>query len=206
MSEHDTESENIEETYTRPLQLQEYEIIYDENIIVRTSEKDQTYNFKIAQRKIDDNSSEVRVEMTLENDIYSVRQFIMDSDAYKEWIRHQKYKKCKFENFAEHLRTILENSRTNRSAYNVKFLENDDFYMLELQQRLEFKTVDIFNLEFHDMDPNDQYVHDQAQYRYHLKISDYNDKKNELRQLLDFVNKKNPTLGTQLRRGLKIDL
>lgn len=203
MTEYDAESENIEQTYTHPLILDGYDIIYDKNIIVSGDDKkDQKYNFKIAQISNEDSSPEVRVEMTVENDIYSLEQFSISSDEYPTFIKTQKYRKCKFENFAEHLATILENARTNRSSYNVKF--NNE--ILELQQRLEFKTVEIFKLEFHMQDADDQYIHDQAQYRYHHKISDFNDKKNELRKLLDFVSKKNPTLGTQLRRSLKSDL
>lgn len=203
MSEFDAESDTIEQTYTHPLILEGYEVVYDQNVIVRVDDdKDQTFNFKIAQAQNEDGSGEIRVEMTIENDIYYLEEFLMDSETYKEWIKHQKYRKCKFENFAEHLSTILENARTNRSSYNVKFVNET----LGVYQRLEFKTVELFKIDFHEQDRDDQYTHDQAQYRYHHKISDYNDKKNELRKLLDFVSKKNPTLGTQLKRSVKSDI
>lgn len=197
------EEEEDDNEYMHPIIAEGFDVFFNKDVVVMMeNDRDKLFHFRIAQRDDDDGSSEIRVEMTVDSDIYYLGLFEMDNESYQTFIKTQTYKKCKFENFAQHLAAILENARTNRSSYNVIF----NGTLLTLEQRLEFKTVGIFRLEFHEEQRDNPYVVEQAQYRYHRKISACHDIENQLRELLDSVNKKNPTLCTQLKKALKYSL
>ena len=195
-----SDSDSFVDDLVHPFVEEGYDVGFNDDLVVITKDGDQIFHFRIGQIT-DENADneEIVVEMTREGDIFYVSRFVIRPEEFKTFIRTQGYKKCRFENFAEHLSTILENARTNRAAYSVYF--NDD--ALEVKQKLEFKTVNIFKLDFHSEERNSDYVSKQAQYRYHRKNTDFEDVNNHLIDLLEFVERKNPQLAAQLRKGLK---
>ncbi|OHT03914.1 hypothetical protein TRFO_28761 [Tritrichomonas foetus] len=182
-----------------PLLQSGYEVGYDENLILSTEDEgDSVYHFKIAQFTETENP-EIRIEITKESDIYYVAFFVITPEDFPRFIKKQSFRKCRYENFAQSLSAVLENARTNRSSFSAIFNNQ----ILEIKQHLEFKTVGIFKIEFGIADRADGYVVDQAQYRYHRKITDFNDRENQLKELLEHVEMRNPQLAAQLRKGLK---
>ncbi|OHT15603.1 hypothetical protein TRFO_42441 [Tritrichomonas foetus] len=189
--------EQFEEQYPHPITLENFQIHYQEDLVVTKIEQDIILHFLVAS-SLDGNS--IRVEITDENDIYYVDFFEVTPENYPDFIKQQKFKKCKYEQFVENIVRLLENIRTNRSAYRAFY---DDNCTLSLQQQLEFKRVEIFKLPFEEIERSHDYTVAQAQFRYSQKLARYEDGVQRLEELFEHVQERNPQLCAQLKKGSK---
>ena len=188
-----------------PLFKEGFELHYDEDIVVSfddgQSTEDEILNFKVMTHQ---EQNVLRVEVTRESDIYWVLQFEISEGDFPNFAKKQPFKKINFDTFVQNLMRTLDNVKNNRSAYSaVLSAEDEEHFTLTLRQQLEFKRVDIFRITFTLLADDFDYTQDQAQHRYSYKLIQFEDAQNRLRELFDHIEKKNPQLCAQLRKGSK---
>lgn len=204
MSEEESFNSN---EFQHPLLVQGYKTAYENDLIIHdTDDSDKQFHIQIFYRdnEEEENNSEILMEATVESDIYSIRRFEVNQESFDQFAKSQPFKKFKFADFVTKLERALDNVRTNRSSFSAVFSEEDDGYLLTIRQQLEFKRVDIFRLKFSLLDEsNEEYLGQQAQYRYSFKLSQYDDEVRKLNELFDHIREKNPKLCDQLLKGSK---
>jgi len=202
MSEDDVASSTEElNEFMHPKRQQGFRFIEGvSQVIVEEDGKDVTYGLHLSVAPVEGYLQQLHLEFTHEDDIYFIRRWEMTEEQFKTFKKDQHLRKSDtFGTFVEKLTALLSNVASNRTTFQAVFVGDN----LEFRQRLEFKVVTIVALAFQQLDPGDEYVRDQAQFRYAEKQSMLGQMKVRLTQLFAHVEKKNPQLAQQLKRGSK---
>ncbi|OHT03317.1 hypothetical protein TRFO_29293 [Tritrichomonas foetus] len=186
--------------FQHPIQAEGFEKNYEEDLVVSVDDADELIHFILASNP---QTNRVRLEISKEADIYWVGQFEISQEEFPEFAKTQPIKKVKYESFVPNLVKVLENVRTNRSAFSAVLTVEDDSFVLTFRQQLEFKRVEIYRITLNYLSNDFPYTQDQAQFRYSLKLAQYEDAVQRLNDLFDHVESKNPQLCAQLRKGSK---
>ena len=178
------------------------------NLTVQTDDGDKVYKVTVFRYPGGEGEplENITIELTEEEDIYFVAQCEILKDNYRNTI--DKKVKCTFENFLGQLDTILKNVNQNRTVYSAHYKDN----VLTFKQKLQFKTVELFHLNFQvlpetneeaddDSEDEDTYVVKQAQFRFDKLVADVNSVETAYTSLCEHVQKQNKQLYNQLRRG-----
>lgn len=206
-----TEEESIneeitqeEEEYLHPLVRQGFKIIYDKALTVETNDQDQDYSVKVFVSPADGDTTDLRVELTNESDIYYVTCCELQQNSFEDLKKKQHLRKGEnFASFISNITKILDNVNSNRTTFRAIYSINDNSATLTFKQQLEFKSITIFSLDFQQAERSDEYVKAQAQFRYNEKEHFLRDQISVLNELLEHVEAKNPQLAQQFKRGSK---
>ena len=169
-------------------------------ITVEEGDRDVTYGITVSVTPPDGDLEQLDVELTREDDIYFLTRCTLTSETFNGFKKDQHLRKTEtFATFVESLTAMLKNVTSNRTTFKAVF-EGDK---LTFRQQLEFKAVRIFTLPFQQIDDNDEYVRAQAQFRFSEKQHFLSEQLAVLNDLFEHVEKKNPQLCQQLKRGSK---
>jgi hypothetical protein len=169
-------------------------------ITIEEGEKDRVRNIDIWICPAEGDLEQLEIELTSEDDIYSVRRAVLTVSTFPEFRKEQRLRKTEtFPGFVECLKTVLKNVATNRSTFRATFEEGH----LVFRQQLEFKTVKIFSIEFSGLGAGDEYVKKQAQFRFTEKQHLLNGQLALLKDLFRHVESKNAIMAQQVRKGSK---
>lgn len=169
-------------------------------VTVEEGDRDVTYGITIAVSPIEGDLEQLDIELTREDDIYFLTRCTLTAETFASFKKDQHLRKTEtFATFVESLTSMLKNVTSNRTTYKAVF-ENDK---LTFRQQLEFKAVRIFTLAFQQIDDGDEYVRAQAQFRFSEKQHFLSEQLALLNDLFEHVERKNPQLCQQLKRGSK---
>ena len=188
------------ERMTHPLLREEaYTLLVSENLTVETEDNEKTFKFSLYKSpgNKEEAMKELRIELTKEDDIYFIAMKEFDEKSFREFAKKAKVK-FDFNSFANKLELVVGNVNTNRTVYSAEFKENK----LTFKQKLQFKTVQLFQIPFDILNSEeDEYVDDQAQFRFEEKTALVNSIEEAYNKLCEHVQKNNKQLYSQLRRG-----
>lgn len=189
------------EEFIHPKILANYKFIDAvSQITVEEGDRDVTYGITVAISPADGDLEELDIELTREDDIYFLTRCTLTYETFDAFKKEQHLRKTEtFATFVESLTTMLKNVTSNRTTFKAVF-ENDK---LTFRQQLEFKAVRIFTLAFAQVDESDEYVRAQAQFRFSEKQHFLSEQLALLNDLFEHVERKNPQLCQQLKRGSK---
>ena len=193
--------------YETEIKLPEDEETYDPNAI-----------FKIMIRQSDDELESVRFQISRENELLFLYEGDYNREQFEE-IKEKQGLEMEFEDFPNVVRQVLDdvmndNSLEEEQQYSLQMSYTGQFNSKEeeednieeedgsehstlfflVSQKLDFCTVEIFNLEFHRADPEriqkiSQYRYKVVQQKLHQAEIDYKDyKKRALRQSPNILN------------------
>lgn len=203
-SEQEFEPGQEEEEYLHPLVRSGYKVIYDDLLTVEHDNEDQPYSVRVAVNPAEGNTEELVVELTLENDIYYCARCSLSAKSFEQFKKSQHLRKGEtFPDFIQNVVKIMENVNSNRTTFRAIYEVSDSACVLTFKQQLEFKSIKIFALNFQQWERGEEYIKEQAQFRYNEKEHLLRDQIQVLKELLDHVDSKNPQLAQQLRRGSK---
>ena len=147
---------------------------------------------KIILFRNDQELETVRMELTTELDLFFLYEANYNEASFNQLKDEQKLE-ITFDEFPQLMADILEQYAQNSEEYFVTFKQNNQpSGILLFQQRLRFKSIDIFALEF--VPAQDDYVKDQIQYRYNATRADAKAARTELNDLYALLKIKNPNI------------
>lgn len=153
----------------------------------------------------------IRLEITRESDIFWILSEEIAEDQIAEFQKKQKFfKKVTYDKLISNLEQVLKNVQTNRSSFTATFTTSDQSqFELVITQQLEFKQVEILRIPFVLLEEDEnhaEYINDQAQFRYSVKLNEYEREVNRLKELFDTLeaDPENRQLCAQLRKQSKI--
>ncbi|OHT06479.1 hypothetical protein TRFO_25507 [Tritrichomonas foetus] len=139
----------------------------------------------------------VHLELTTDVDLFFFYEASYNEESYNVLKENQRLE-ITFDQFPELMKEVLEQYASNSDEYFVTFdRKSDDCCSMLFQQRLRFKCVDIFELEFSPA--SNDYVHDQIQYRFNLARAEVKSARTELSDLYALLKIKNPNVLKQMR-------
>ncbi|KAH0788812.1 hypothetical protein GPJ56_007494 [Histomonas meleagridis] len=166
-------------------------------ITVEENGKDIQLGIKISITPTDGEMSEIHIELTREDDIYYLSRCIISADTFASFKKSQHLRKTEtMATFLSNFINVLKNISSNRTSFHAVF----DGSKLMIKQQLELKNVTIFSLIFEEIDRSDQYVRDQAQFRFIEKQHLFMQQKDLLDDFIKHVQNHNPQLAQQLKR------
>jgi hypothetical protein len=173
----------------------------EKELIVEEGGRDVRYGLLVASYPADGAFEQVHIELTKEGDIYFLARASLAADDFEDFKKTQRLRKsATLSDFVT--RTIAETFAkvvSNRTTFKAVLAANK----LTFRQQLEFKNVKIFELQLDVIPPDNEYVREQAQFRYNFLQRLIRDREVKLQELIAHVSNKNPQLGTQLKKTSK---
>ena len=174
-----------------------YQLKYDKPLTVEQDGKDSVFNFRIGvtPKSQDENSDnkKVRIELTREDDLFFYAYCELDQAAFSNFKKTQRVR-CQFDDFPKQLKNVVKNVSTNRIQFSAFF----DGEKITFKQKLQFKSVKIFELTFTKYDVDDPYVTIQAQYRFQVSTVRLYHQEKKMKLLREHIQSQNPVLAKQL--------
>ena len=195
-------AENPDELIKHPLIRGDPEECYSKTIesfiTVETEKGDKVFGIAVYRKPSQEAVKEIRIELTQENDIFYVASKTFTEEQFNQkYMKDKKKVKFNFDSFMDNIEKVIANVNGNRTAFSAHFENN----ILKFKQKLQYKKVDLFDIEFDILKRDDEYTEDQAQFRFNQKQTKCDALKESYAQLLDFVKKNNKQLYTQITRG-----
>jgi hypothetical protein len=175
-----------------PVEIRSWEGEESEAILVR---------IKVIIHAEDGGLRQLRIELTSENDVFFLYESTFTAQDYADLQSKQKLK-IDFDRFPQVLVNIIAKNVDSKGEFTLAFLQDARNHgVLIFQQNLQFKSVEIFSLEF--VPAQDEFVRDQIQFRYNLARSELKAARAELSDLYSMLKIKNPSVLKQMRTNRK---
>ena len=134
----------------------------------------------------------VRFEIIDDADLFFFVEAQFNPDEFEQ-MKKEDQLLIEFEDFPREVQTMLEDSLKPSSESEVKFVEDEDGSgVMEFNQLLDLKSVEIFRLKFVPSQPD--FVGEQAQYRYSVLAFELARKKALCAEFTRQMQSKNPIL------------
>lgn len=179
------------------------EIAFD-NEVPLTIRVDKEEEVKLVRFKIiviknkDDELSQVNIEIMCDSDLFLFFESKFTEDVFEK-VKQDQALTIKFEEFAGMVIESLTQNVVKPEELEMTFTESEsgDKGLLEFKQKLKFKSVQIFALEFTPV--SNEYLKEQIQYRFNFAKAALKSAKTDLNDLYSMLKIKNPNVLKQMR-------
>lgn len=181
------------------------EVVFDKEIPLNIRESDdpnaeetRIVRFKIVLIKDeDDGPREVNIEIFCDNDMFMFYSSKYTPDQFDQ-VKNNQGLTIEFAQFADMVIESLVQNVEKPEEYQMCFTETSETAgLLEFQQKLKFKSVQIFALEFEAV--SDEYLKEQIQYRFDVARQGLKEARQELGSVYSMLKIKNPNVIKQMR-------
>lgn len=182
----------------------ENEICFEGDVLLTFSnpetnnDEQQSTHIRFLVKRTDGTIESTRIELSTDSNLF----FFYISEYTSETFNQLKVAQnldpdLDFESFPEMIRDILINSEENGDYETTFVFEDEEKGTLKLTQKLKFKKVEIFSLEF--IKASDEEITNQVQFRYNQARAELKAAKTELSDLYAMLKIKNPSVLKQMK-------
>ena len=173
-----------------------YTIFFNREIRYKVDGADVIYRTRILNL-FDENKklTEVRFELFNDDDIDFLYDSSVAANEYDQF-KQENQLTIPFEQFANSVKSLLENSVKNPTDYECKFAFSDEGATISFFQKLRLRKVEIFELAFTKSDP--EFIKDQAQSRFNRYKFELSQKKAEYDRIISKICERNPSIAERI--------
>lgn len=180
-----------------------FDIKFNKEIIYKCSGKEKIYRTRILTSVGEDSVlNEVRFELFDDENIDFLYECSLTQEEYEEF-KSSNQLTIPFDNFANSVQVLLENSVKKADEFECRFAENaeDETASIKFYQKLRLRKVDIFGLDFHRSVK--EFIEAQAQSRFNRLKNELSHKRREYNEIIKKIQSKNPTIAKRLIKSVE---
>lgn len=180
-----------------------FEIKFNREIIYKNSGRDKIYRTRILTSTDEEGTlNEVRFELFDDENIDFLYECSLTAAEYEDF-KAANQLTIPFENFANSVQLLLENSVKKVEEFECRFAENveEEAASIKFYQKLRLRQVEIFGLDFHRSDK--EFIEAHAQSRFNRLKNELSHKRREYEEILKKIQAKNPTIAKRLKAAVE---
>ena len=154
---------------------------------------------KILLGGVENNPTQIRIELSCENDLFFHFTSDIDEETYKIMQEHQKLT-AEFPDFSSLLKRLLNNCINEPQSYIAVFImQKEGTARLDFIQNIEYKFIELLSIDF--VNSPDDTVRKQISFRYNAIRTKLELVQNRIQAINNIVKIKNPSLLLQIQKA-----
>ena len=147
----------------------------------------------------ENNPSQIRIELSCENDLFFHFTSDIDEEAFKVMQENQKLT-VNFNEYSNLTKRLLNNCINEPKSYSAVFImQKEGTARLDFIQNIEYKFIELLSIDF--VNSPDDTVRKQIAYRYNALRSKLELMQNRIANINNIVKLKNPSLLLQIQKA-----